>query len=142
MPASSKKFLDIQATKECGFTLKPVRDMTRTYSLSNLCLICQSYKICLIPHSFFQPTICTLIVVDVSHVTCFVFFIWVFFYEHSRITGLQGKGEGISLTPHYHFHPLHGHLDISQAITAESSPLHTGSSPTRTGNLWFPSASR
>ena len=68
-----QKFLDIQATKECGFTLKPVRDMTRTYSLSNLCLICQSYKICLIPQSFFQPTICTLIVVDVSHVTCFFF---------------------------------------------------------------------
>ena len=32
VPASSKKFLDIQATKECGFTLKHVRDMIRTYS--------------------------------------------------------------------------------------------------------------
>ena len=31
-PASSKEFLDIQATIECGFTLKLVRDMTRTYS--------------------------------------------------------------------------------------------------------------
>ena len=72
----------------------------------------------------------------------FFFSIWVFFYEHSRITGLQGKGEGISLTPHYHFHPLHRHLDISQAITAESSPLHIASNRTRTGNLWFPSASR
>ena len=30
-PASSK-FLDIQATIDCGFTLKRVRDMTRTYS--------------------------------------------------------------------------------------------------------------
>ena len=29
-PASSKEFLDIQATVECGFTLKRVRDMTRT----------------------------------------------------------------------------------------------------------------
>ena len=28
----SKKFLDIQATIECGFTLKGLRDMTRTYS--------------------------------------------------------------------------------------------------------------
>ena len=28
----SKEFLDIQATIECGFTLKRVRDMTRTYS--------------------------------------------------------------------------------------------------------------
>ena len=30
--ASSKEFLDIQATIECGFTLKRVCDMTRTYS--------------------------------------------------------------------------------------------------------------
>ena len=72
----------------------------------------------------------------------FFFFIWVFFHVHSRITGLQGKGEGISLTPHYHFHSLHRHLDISWAITAESSPLHIPSSRTRTRNLWFLSASR
>ena len=70
------------------------------------------------------------------------FSIRVFFHNHSRITGLQEKGEGISLTPHYHFHPFHRHLDISRVITAESSPLHVGSSRTRTGNLWFPSASR
>ena len=31
-PASSKEFLDIQATTECGFTLKRVHDMTRTYN--------------------------------------------------------------------------------------------------------------
>ena len=55
---------------------------------------------------------------------CFFFPFWVFFHKHSQIMGLQGKGEGISLTPHYHFHPLHTHLDISRAITAESSPLH------------------
>ena len=30
--ASSKEFFDIQATIECGFTLKRVRDMTKTYS--------------------------------------------------------------------------------------------------------------
>ena len=30
--SSSKGFLDIQTTIECGFTLKRVRDMTRTYS--------------------------------------------------------------------------------------------------------------
>ena len=66
------------------------------------------------------------------------FSIGVFFHNHSRITGLQGKGEGIYLTPHHHFHPLHRHLDISRAITAESSPLDIGSSRTRTGNLWFP----
>ena len=31
-PASSKEFLDIQATVECGFTLKLVRDMLKTYN--------------------------------------------------------------------------------------------------------------
>ena len=31
-PVSSKEFLDIQATVECRFTLKRVRDMTITYS--------------------------------------------------------------------------------------------------------------
>ena len=70
------------------------------------------------------------------------FSIWVFCYDHSWITGLQGKGEGISLTPHYHFHPLHKHLDISRAITAESSPSLIGGSRTQTRNPWFPSASR
>ena len=28
------------------------------------------------------------------------FFIWVFLHEYSQITGLQEKGEGISLTPY------------------------------------------
>ena len=70
------------------------------------------------------------------------FSIWVFFYDHARITGLQGKGEGIFLSPHYHFHPLHRHFGISRVINAEGSPLHIGSSRTRTGNLWFLSASR
>ena len=35
-PASNKKFFDIQATVECGFTLERVRDMIRTYSPSIL----------------------------------------------------------------------------------------------------------
>ena len=70
-----------------------------------------------------------------SHLKVFlkkgVFFsIWVFFHEHSRFTGQQGKGKGIYLTPLYHFHPLHRHLDISRAITAESSLLHIAGSRT------------
>ena len=32
LPPLSKEFLDIQETTECVFTLKHVRDMTRTYS--------------------------------------------------------------------------------------------------------------
>ena len=31
-PVTSQEFLDIQATMECGFTLKRARDMIRTYS--------------------------------------------------------------------------------------------------------------
>ena len=48
--------------------------------------------------------------------TRFFFSIWVLFHEHSRITGLQGKGEDISLTPYYHFHRLHTQLDISRQL--------------------------
>ena len=67
------------------------------------------------------------------YIYIYIFFsIWVFFHKHSRFTGQQGKGEGIYLTPLYHFHPLHRHLDISRAITAESSPLHS----------WQPDSSR
>ena len=65
----------------------------------------------------------------------FFFSIWFFFHNHSRTTGMQGKRESISLTTHYHFHPLHRHLDISQAITAESSPLHIASRQTQTFGL-------
>ena len=66
-----------------------------------------------------------------QRITFFFFFsVRVFFHEHSRIAGLQGKREGISLIANYHFHPLHRHLDISRAITAESSPLHIASSRT------------
>ena len=88
-----------------------------------------------------------LLTIEKSNVTnswqyVFFFSIWVFFHEHSRITGLQGKGEGISFTPHYHFHPLDRHLGISRAITAGSSPLHIASSRARTGNFLSPSASR
>ena len=48
-----------------------------------------------------------------------------FFYLSSlsqTFTGQQGKGDAISLTPLYHFHPLYRHLEVHQAITAENSP--------------------
>ena len=43
----------------------------------------------------------------VSSVRRFFFSIWVFFHDYLQIIGLPGKGEGISLTPHYHFHQLY-----------------------------------
>ena len=62
--------------------------------------------------------------------------------HYSRITWLQEKGKGISLTPHYPFHSLHWQLGIRRVITAASSPLHKGSRRNRAGNFWFPSARR
>ena len=67
---------------------------------------------------------------------CFVSF-WGFFFfclgflsQTIKNHGTQGKGEGISLTPHYHFLLLHRHLVISRAFAAESSPLHIASNQT------------
>ena len=67
----------------------------------------------------------------------YFFSIWFFSWNHSQITGLQEKEEGISITPYYHSHSLHRHLDINRAITTESSPLHIGSRGTRTRNLFY-----
>ena len=50
-------------------------------------------------------------VAKVTHDESIFFSTWVFFHEHSQLTWQQGKGEGIYLTPLYHFHPLHRHLD-------------------------------
>ena len=49
----------------------------------------------------------------------FFFSIWVFLSRAFTIHRAAGEGgEGIYLTPLYHFNPLHRHLDISWAITA------------------------
>ena len=53
-----------------------------------------------------------------------------------------GKGDANSITPLNHFYPLYRHLEISRAITADSSPLDIASNLTRTGNPLLPSASR
>ena len=63
--------------------------------------------------------------------------IYIFFHKHSQFTGLQGKGEAISLTPLYDFHPFHKYLEVSRAVTAESSPLHIANSRTGTGTFGF-----
>ena len=51
------------------------------------------------------------------------------------------EGRGYFFSSSLSLHPLHRQLNISRAVTARRSPLHLGSSWTRTGNLWFPSAS-
>ena len=76
-----------------------------------------------------------------AFVAFFFFFYLDFLSQPFTSYRTAGEGRDHSLTPHYHFHPLHRHLGISCAITAESLSLHIGSSQTRTRNLWFPGAS-
>ena len=48
------------------------------------------------------------------------------FFFHPRFSFINiHEGEAISLTPFYLFLPLHRNQDISRAITAESSLLHS-----------------
>ena len=66
------------------------------------------------------------------------FFIYLGFLSQTiTIHRTTKTGEAIYLTPFYHFHPLHRHLDITRAITAESSPLCIASTGTQSENLWF-----
>ena len=56
--------------------------------------------------------------VELLAIVCdFFFSILVLFHKYSWITGLLWKEKNISLTSHYHFHQLHKHLEVSQAIT-------------------------
>ena len=99
----------------------------KPFSLNVYFLSC---GICFLTQCLFsQLNILVVVLIFKIHVfdeACFSFFysIWVFFHQHSRFIGQQGKGEGVSLNPLYHFHPLHRHLDNSRAITTGSSLLH------------------
>ena len=61
------------------------------------------------PTDHFEDT-SAIVVIRVFMIALPFFSMGIFFHEYSQITGLQGKGEGISLTLHYHFHPLHRHF--------------------------------
>ena len=63
------------------------------------------------------------------------FSIRVFLHKHSWFIEQEWKGEAIYLTFLYHLHPLRRHLDISQAITAESPSLYMASSRIRAGTF-------
>ena len=68
--------------------------------------------------------------------------IWVFFLSQTfTIHRAAGEGGGYLFNSPLPLPPLHRHLDISLVVTVESSPPHI-SSPTRTRNLRFSSASR
>ena len=94
----------------------------------------------IVPESLFGKSCmsqgCNFLNKGLQHIYFLTFFFSFYLGFLSRtftIHRQQGQGEAISLSPLYHFHPLHRHLDISRAINAGSSPLHIASSRTRTG---------
>ena len=66
--------------------------MSFTLTVKHPCDLRQRHSVNL--HSF-----AISVISRTSKVVTFFFSIWVLFHGHSRITGLQGKGEGIPLTP-------------------------------------------
>ena len=46
----------------------------------------------------------------------YIFCILLFFHNYSRIIGRKGKDDGISLTPHHYFLPLHRHLSLAERL--------------------------
>ena len=53
------------------------------------------------------------------------FSVWVFFHEHLKFTGQQGKGKAVSLTSIYHFYLLHRHLKTLTGQLLERAHLYT-----------------
>ena len=86
---------------------------------------------------FFSHLKASITHVSVSSIILFFFFCLGFLSRTFTIHRTVGKGWGYFFNPPYHFHPLYRRLNISRAITAESSPLHIASSWTQTGNCWI-----
>ena len=122
-------------TFERNVTVLTASELARVYpSMTGLMLWITSFNRC--RTSFLSLVLNAFL--KVRAVYFYFFFLWgFFFHKHSQITGLPGKGEGISLILHYHFHRLRRHLDISRAITAESSPLHIASARLEPGTFGF-----
>ena len=68
---------------------------------------------------------------------------FLFVYQSSIIHKSQDSRwrERQILTPFFHFHPIHRHLNISGTFTAKSAPLHEVSDRTRIGNPRIPGTS-
>ena len=107
-----KNLNDISVSKVAIKNWKPNKSACRLCKTCGKCWIYLNYSFVLNNRRWVE-FIPLLALPSWNVFTLFIYFfsIWVFFHVHSRITGPQGKGEGISLTPHYHFHPPHRHAD-------------------------------
>ena len=73
-----------------------------------------------------------------SALISFIFFLSGLSFTNTHdLQNIRRKGKAISLTPLYHFSPLHRHLGISRLIAAESSPPRITTIRVRTRYLWF-----
>ena len=82
VPALSKEFLDIQTSIECGFTLKRLRDMTRTYNQKpHLQLfLWNNYYLCPLDFLVLHPSVNKKIVYDVTSIN----YIYIQFFFSSK----------------------------------------------------------
>ena len=111
-----------------------------SFACQSYVLLCHSYVIRLYSYVIRMSLVCTRMS-SVCHSYVFFFYLGFLSQPFTNHT-TAGEEGGHVITPHYHFHPLHRHLNINRVITAERSPLHIGSSWTRTVNHCLPSASR
>ena len=94
-------------------------------------LKCQIFKLSFDHLPYWIKTLYVTVVISRVFVLT-LFFIYLGFLSRTfTINRTAGEGKGISLTPLYQFQPLHRHLEISWAITAESSSLDISSSQNR-----------
>ena len=94
-----------------------------------LTLICQTKLFFSTNLSLFPLKLSSQVIKIVKMRSIFFFFFFLSGFSFTKIHESQdcrGRAD-ISLTPFYHFHPLHRHLGISREIAAESSPLHIAS---------------
>ena len=108
-----------------------------TYSAAPTNLSDSNFQLCGTISQVFQNSITAMLRLFFRLLPFVFFSTWVFFHKHSWILAQQGS----LVTAHYHFHLLRRYRDISQVITAESSPQHIAKDQTQTGNALFSSAS-
>ena len=122
-PVGSKNFclvgLNDAYSNRIQFILLSFGWMCQRCLSSKWCLVTSAVFLQLQPYSFIKWKFCEFYCIATVKNSYFSIFFFLF----------------SMLTPHCHFHPLHRHLDISWAITAEGSPLHIAATIKRSWEL-------
>ena len=95
-------------------------------------LKCQIFKTPFDHLPYWIKTLCVTVVLSRVFVLTLFLYIYLGFLSRTfMIHRTAGEEKGISLTSLYQFQPLHRHLEISWAITAEGSSLDISRSQNR-----------